>query len=582
MKRIAVVDNNKLKEIEKKKRAVNLCPVNRSGGECIKILDDGKLYIDEVTCIGCGICTKVDPDAIHIVNLPEELTKEPIHRYSANGFALYNLPTPVFGKVVGIIGRNGIGKSTAVKILAGVEAPNLGKPGTKAAHEDIIEYFKGSEAQGFFEKQKAGQVKVSYKPQQVESIPKQFKGKVEDLLKKVDEKGQLGEVAEALELTAVLDHDISKISGGELQRVAIAACVLKDANVYFFDEPTSYLDVKQRLKVSQFIRSLATPDTGVVVIEHDLIILDYLADLIHLMYGQAGVYGVVSQPKSGKAGINTYLSGFLKDENVRFRDHAIKFEIHPPIDEKKIHELTRWSSFKEKLGSFEISAKEGVIFKNDIVGILGENGIGKTSFVRILAGEIKEIKGHELAGLKVAYKPQYLETSDELVLTFIQDAIQKFEVQLVRPLDLKGLFMKKLSELSGGELQRVHIAKALSQESDVVLMDEPSAYLDVEQRLRLGRIIKDTLSLSHKSALIVDHDLLFVDTISERLIVFEGKPAVKGEVEGPFFMEAGMNRFLKNIALTFRRDEETKRPRINKPGSQLDTEQKRSGRLYYA
>lgn len=579
MKRIAVVENEKLKEMEKKKRAVNVCPVNRTGAECIKIQPDGKLFIDEMLCIGCGLCTKVDPDAIHIINLPESLNKEPIHRHSENGFSLYNLPVPIFGKVVGIIGKNGIGKSTAIKILAGLLKPNLGKIGHDAKPEEIIQYFKGSEAQGFFDKFNKGEIKVSFKPQQVELIPKAFKGKVIDLLKKSDEKGELDKIVKELDLQNILDHDISKVSGGELQRVAIAACVMKKANVYFFDEPTSYLDIKQRLKVSEFIRNLVNDKTGIVVIEHDLIILDYLADLIHLMYGTPAVYGVVSQPKAAKTGINTYLSGFLKDENVRFRDYTIKFEARPPIDVKRQTVLTAWEKFDLTLGSFNLKAEEGIIYHNDIVGILGENGIGKTSFVKTLAGEIK---GHELQGLKVAYKPQYLETSDELVISFLQKAVQYHDVQIMRPLELKGLLMNKLSELSGGELQRVYIAKCLSEDSDLLLMDEPSAYLDVEQRLKLGKIISDVLKLSHKSALIVDHDLLFLDTVSDRLIVFDGTPAVSGSVEGPFTMENGMNKFLKKVQITFRRDEESRRPRANKEGSQLDKEQKSTGRLYYA
>ena len=559
---------------------IRVCPVNRKGDECIFKTDDGKVGINEELCIGCGICPKKCPfEALDVVNLPEELKKEPVHRYTENGFALYNLPIPINNKVVGIIGKNGIGKTTALKILAGVEKPNLGNIGKPAGYDELIDYFKGSEAQGFFEKLKKGKVTVSYKLQQVDLIPKQYKGKVKDLLKKVDEKNELDKIADVLELNEILDHDIKKISGGELQRVAIAACVLKKADVYFFDEPTSYLDVKQRLKISSFIRSLVNENTGVMVVEHDLIILDYMADLIHLMYGKSSAYGVVSQPKSAKAGINVYLSGYLKEENVRFREQEIKFEARPPVDIKKINLLTEWETFKHKLGKFELEANKGDIYKQDIVGILGENAIGKTTFVRILAGDIK---GHELKGLRMSYKPQYLEQNNELVINFLQEAVQKYDVQLIRPLELKPLFMRKLNELSGGELQRVWIAKCLSQDSDLMLMDEPSAYLDIEQRLRLGKIVKDMLKITERSALIVDHDLLFIDTISDRLIVFEGKPAIHGIVKGPFSMEQGMNNFLKNIELTFRRDEESKRPRINKPGSQKDEEQKKSGKLYYA
>lgn len=597
MARICIVKKEKCNPIScGNYLCIRLCPVNRRGDECIIKTPDSKVGINEELCIGCGICPKKCPfEALDIANLPEEMKKEPVHRYSENGFALYSLPVPIFGKVVGIIGKNGIGKSTALKILAGVEKPNLGKPGKEASYDQLIEYFKGSEAQGFFEKLKKGKIKLSYKPQQVDLIPKQYKGSVKDLLKKVDERKELNKIAELLELKAFLDHDISKISGGELQRVAIAACVLKKADIYFFDEPTSYLDVKQRLKISQFIRSLADEKTGILVVEHDLIILDYMADLIHLMYGKSSAYGVVSQPKAAKAGINTYLSGFLKEENVRFRERTIAFEARPPIDIKRLHLLTEWEAFKQKLGSFELEASKGNIYKHDIVGILGENGIGKTTFVRILAGEISgqspliqkatklsDIKGHELKDLKVSYKPQYLEPNDELVLNFIQEAIMKYEVQLVRPLELKELFMRKLSELSGGELQRVMIAKCLSQDSDIILMDEPSAYLDIEQRLRLGKIVRELLNITGRSALIVDHDILFIDTISDRLIVFDGKPAVHGLVKGPFPMEEGMNHFLQNIQLTFRRDDESKRPRINKPGSQKDQEQKKSGKLYYA
>src|SRR3989344_3514745 len=319
MKRIAVVDNKKLKDINLKRHIQGLCPVNRAGTECIKIEKDGKLTIDEITCIACGICVKAAPESIKIVNLPEILDKTPIHRYGKNKFALFSLPTPLFSRVVGILGVNGIGKSTAIQILAGILKPNFDKPGKEASYNEIIDFFKGTEMQLFFEKVRKNEVKVSYKPQHIELIPKAQKGKVRDLLKKVDEENKLNQVAKELDIGNILDNNINEISGGELQRVAIAATVLKKANLYIFDEPTSYLDIKQRINVSKFVRNLANEKTAVMVVEHDLIIFDYISDLAHIMYGHDGVFGIVSQVRQTKNGINTFLEGYLKEENVRFR-----------------------------------------------------------------------------------------------------------------------------------------------------------------------------------------------------------------------------------------------------------------------
>jgi len=585
VKRLAIVEKDKCQPINCGDwLCIRVCPINRMGEECISKGEDKRAKISEELCTGCGICPKRCPfEAIHIINLPDELNKQPIHRYGQNEFELFSLPTPMFGKVVGVLGINGIGKSTAIKVLAGVLKPNLGKE-KEASYDELIGYFKGTEAQAFFEKIKNGEIKVSYKPQQVDLIPKSQKGIVRDLLKKVDEKKELEKIAKVLDIEKILDHEISKISGGELQRVAIAAAVLKKANLYIFDEPTSYLDIKQRIKVSKFIKSLADENTAVLVVEHDLIILDYMTDLVHIMYGKEGCYGVVAQPRATRTAINTYLGGYLKEENMRFRDHPIKFETRPPF-KKKTEEniLTSWKNIKKKLGSFNLEAKEGEIDKKVVVGVLGENGIGKTSFVKILAHEIKPNKGEILQKIKVSYKPQYLESSsDELVANVLQDAIKKHTNDVINPLNIKPLLNKKLNELSGGELQRVSIALCLAKEADLYLLDEPSAYLDVEQRLIVSRIIKDIMEKRGTSALIVDHDLLFIDYISQKLLIFDGKPAIEGHAKGPFLMEEGMNHFLKDLAITFRRDPESNRPRVNKEESVLDREQKSSGKYYYS
>jgi ATP-binding cassette, sub-family E, member 1 len=581
-KRIAVIDNTKLKDMEKKKYIQSLCPVNRTGNdECI-YFQGPKLFINEAMCIGCGICVNAAPDAIKVINLPEALDKKPIHRYGQNEFALYNLPIPAFGKVVGIIGINGIGKSTAIKILANVLKPNLGDFGKEASIQEIITYFKGTEAQLYFEKVKKGEVKVAYKPQHVDMIAKQYHGKVIDLLKKADEKNMLNEMAEKFELTKILDRDIKNISGGELQRLAVAATFLRKANLYIFDEVTSYLDIKQRLKIAKEIKNLADENTAVIVIEHDLIALDYMADLVHIMYGREGAYGIVSQIRPTKNGINSFLEGYLKEENIRFRDHKISFTVKAPFKSSQTHILTKWPAFEKRLGSFKLTSDEGVIKYNEKIGVLGENGIGKTSFVRLLAGEIKPDKVDIDLKTKVSYKPQYLSSeSEEMVMVVLHEAFQKYETELIRPLDIKPLMLKKINELSGGELQRVSIALCLSKEAELYLLDEPSAYLDAEQRLNVSKVISGVVELRKISVIVVDHDLLFLDYLSDRLMVFTGEPAVHGKVTGPFSMEQGMNTLLKELGITLRREELSGRPRINKEDSYKDREQKSKGKYYY-
>lgn len=561
-----------------------VCPVNMEGQDCIVPAPTGdkKPIIDEKLCTGCGICPNRCPfGAIDIINLPEKL-ENPIHRYGRNGFHLYSLPTPLFGQVVGIVGRNGIGKSTAIKILAGILKPNLGKE-TEAEWNELVKFFKGSEAQTYFEAVRDGKIKVSYKPQHVEMIAQTMKGTVRELLTKVDERKKMDEIVKQLQLENVLDRDITQVSGGELQRTAIAAAVLRKANLYIFDEPSSYLDIKQRIAVSKFIKNLATPDVAVLVVEHDLIILDYMTDLLHIMYGKEGSYGIVSLPKSTRTGMNIYLDGFISDENMRFRDHGIKFLSRPPEKPVSKVTLTGWQELSKKLGGFTLNAQPGTIGRNQIIGVLGENGIGKTTFVKLLTGIIQPDNGSVDTAIKVAYKPQYLEgRSEELVMTFLQQAVQKYQNQLIAPLEITHLLMKPLNTLSGGELQRVSIAHCLAQQADLYVLDEPSAYLDIEQRLAFSKVVRDIAEQRGVSIMIVDHDLLFIDYIADKIVVFEGEPAKHGTVTGPFKMEDGMNKFLTHLSITMRRDKESHRPRINKPDSRLEREQKEAGKLYYS
>jgi ATP-binding cassette subfamily E protein 1 len=567
-------------------QCIKFCPRVRTGDETIVLGDDDKPVISEELCAGCGICVNRCPfGSIMIISLPEKL-EEATHRYGKNGFSLYGLPVPTVGKVTGILGPNGIGKSTAINILSGTLKPNLARG--KIGWEEILEYYSGSIIHDYLLNVSQKKVKTSQKPQYVDMIPKKFKGSVSQLLSKTDERGILKELIAKLDISDIIEHKIEELSGGELQRVALAACVAKEADFYFIDEISPFLDIYQRIKAAQLIRELAV-DKAVMVVEHDLAILDLLADVVHVAYGTPGAFGVITHPKGVRVGINEYLKGFLREENVRIRTEAIKFDVHAPQTTKEISSLLKFGKFEKKYeGGFELVANGGDIRKSEVTGIVGPNGIGKSTFVKILAGEFAPTVGKIEMKIKVSYKPQYIKAEDPIPVSEYLQSLSKqvgtsyYETEIIRPLQLERLMKQKLDDLSGGELQRVAIAACLSRTADLYLLDEPSAHLDVEQRVLATKVIRRFAENNKVTAMVVDHDIYMIDMLSDRLLVFEGEPMKRGEVHGPFDMRQGMNRFLQGIGITFRRDEETKRPRVNKLDSQLDRTQKSEGEYYYS
>jgi ATP-binding cassette subfamily E protein 1 len=562
----------------------------RSRVEAIRV-EGNKALISETLCSGCGICVKKCPfRAISIVNLPDELEKDCSHRFSANSFKLFRLPMPSPGTVLGLLGQNGIGKSTTLKVFSGEIKPNLGKFDDPPEWVEIIQYYRGSSLQDYFQKMSEKKIRVSSKPQYVDKIPKAITGKAGDLLEKVDERKQLDVIADELELKKIWDRPLDVLSGGELQRVAVAAALSREADVYLFDEPSSYLDVKQRLVVARAIRALKEQQKIIIVAEHDLAIIDYLSDQICVFYGEPGVYGVVSHVHGVRTGINIYLQGYIPDENIMLRKESIVFHEKPPptAGVNVGAPLLNWDKMEKTFKGFKLTIDQGEIRSGEIIGILGPNGIGKTTFVKILAGVEETDDKRQLSKLTVSYKPQYIApdfegTVQELLMNVAKDNFTSswYKTEIAQPLRLHVLMDRNIMELSGGELQKVAIAACLSRKADLFLIDEPSAYLDVEERLNMAKTLRRVVEAHGIPAFVVEHDVVTQDFIADRLMVFNGTSGESGFAHPPTTLRQGMNTFLKEMNITFRRDSSTFRPRVNKDGSQMDKFQKEIGEYYY-
>jgi ATP-binding cassette subfamily E protein 1 len=199
----------------------------------------------------------------------------------------------------------------------------------------------------------------------------------------------------------------------------------------------------------------------------------------------------------------------------------------------------------------------------------------------LLAGEEKSDKGDNDFNRKIAYKPQDIEAEHIRVRDLFKEINKEILMsELWFKLKINEIENMYLDELNTGTLQKVLVAKTLATDAELYILDEPSAFLDVEERLNIAKIIQTIIAKRRKTAFVVDHDILFIDFISDKLIVFSGEPGVSGVCTKPKDKKTGMNEFLKILNVTYRKDLKSSRPRVNKLDSAKDKEQKKIGNYY--
>ncbi len=558
--------------------------------ECIQV-EGSKCKILETACPVCFTRAKHCPDeAVKIINLPEELDTDLTHSYGENSFRLFRLPSPRQEQIVGILGPNGIGKSTAINLLSGTFTPNLGDWTNESPDwDEVISTFPRGELRDYLGLVSTGEVSIAVKPQYIDKLPSIFDGEVSELLERVDDREEIEVFSEVMGISHILQRKLGELSGGELQRVAICATLLKEADVYFFDEPSSYLDIYERMRMVGVVRSLVDRGKRVLVVEHDLAILDVLCDLVHVIYGERSAYGIFTPPRPTRTAINAYLDGFLPEENVRIRNKPIQFLRGRTRGEEFGTPLLKWGGIEKTLGDFSLKTGDGEVKSAEVVGVVGPNATGKTTLVKIIAGEIEPDEGWCTMDAKVSYKPQHVRSNfDGTVQEWLDSELGnkwrsgEFHTQVIRTLQVDKMLDLRATKLSGGELQAVSVAICLGKEADLYLFDEPSAHLDSNARMEAAKAIRRTMESNEKAAMVIDHDTYFLDIVSDSILVFQGEGGNNGQAVGPLSLRKGMNLFLSDADVTFRRDVESHRPRINKPLSRKDREQKATGEYFYS
>lgn len=519
------------------------------------------------------------------------------------------------GAKIGVLGLNGAGKSTLLRIMAGVDTEFNGEaraqPGIKIGYLaqepqlDPAKDVRGNVEDGVREALNAlarlDQIYAEYaEPDADFDKLAAEQGKMEDIIQAWDAhnlNNQLEKAADALRLPP-WDADVSKLSGGEKRRVALCRLLLSKPDMLLLDEPTNHLDAESVAWLEHFLKDYSGT---IVAITHDRYFLDNVAEWILELdrgygYPYQGNYTewleqknkrleqeqkqeeafakalkqelewVRKNQKGQQTKSKSRLQRFEELNSKEFQQRNETAEIYIPPGQRlgnKVIEVNNISkSFGDRLLYENLSF---TVPPMAIVGIIGPNGAGKTTLFNMITGKDKPDTGTVEVGesVKVAYVGQVRDELDDkkTVWEEVSDGLDMITVgeyttpsrAYIGRFNFKGQDQQKLvGSLSGGERNRLQLAKTLKQGANVLLLDEPSNDLDVETL----RALEDAVEVFPGTVMVVSHDRWFLDRIATHILAFED--------EGPIWFDGNYSEFEAYRKKQLGADAEPKRMKYKK------------------
>lgn len=433
---------------------------------------------------------------------PLNVPKEPPIHVNENGFQLYSLPEIPEAGAHGIAGSDSLGKTTSLLLLAGKIDPSKG-------WYAAVTRYGGTRLGEHLKRLEADNTRVSLKPQDIARLRH-----MPDLHKNIEDLEIRGEIASDLGITDVPKiGELEKLDAAELQLVAIAAALSSRADIYLLDEPTNFLDIRQKMRVAALIRKVAATKP-IIIADHDIAFLDFTCDTIQILYGEAEKWSALTETYPAARALGYIVGGYIPEK---------KFTLASPTRPAKRMPageiLMKINGMRIKRPGFELRMPAGEIRKGGHIAVIGEKGLGRSSLLGAIAGEIKPASGEIKGTPAISLKPQHLSVRN------VKNLMKGVPTELIKSIGLERLMGRGPYTPSEGERQKLAVMMCLAKEADLYIFDEPSQGLDILSRLAAARLIAEK-----PAALVTDHDIFFLASITEDAWLLSGKPGQRSEV----------------------------------------------------